>query len=389
MANAGKASFGLGQVAANLVNAQGKLGLDATIWCQDKAEDIAWVCESFGISKKQIRSFPHVGFSRFAYSPAMLSAAKVNRHGFRVVHQHGIWTVCSQVSNIFRSRHQTPVVIAPHGSLQKWALKRSVWKKKLAAFAYETDNLHQAACLHALADTEVIDFREFGLRNPIALIPNGISDRWLNSSGLSDRFIDQFNLPRDRCILLFLSRITPKKGLPMLLRAIYALRSALREWMLVIAGVDEFNHKKEIEDLVTQLQLQNMVRILGPLYDQVKSDAFAAADVFVLPSYSEGSPLVVLESLSAGVPVITTKGTPWKSLITYNCGWWVDASTEGIVEALQHMLELSNSQLKAMGQHGHELVKSQYRWEIQAQKTSELYAWLLGQQGKPEFVITD
>jgi glycosyltransferase involved in cell wall biosynthesis len=90
-----------------------------------------------------------------------------------------------------------------------------------------------------------------------------------------------------------------------------------------------------------------------------------------------------------GVTVITTEGTPWRSLVDWNAGWWVDALVEGIVQALQDMLSLSASQLKAMGRHGLDLVRSQYSWKAQSQGALGLYARLLGRQAKPDFVITD
>lgn len=382
-------SFGLGQVALNLAREQSALGHDARIWCMSNDDDVQWASRSSGLPAEKMVSFPIMGPPRLGFGPAMLSAAKSYGKDFDVVHQHGIWTACSYVSNVLRKAHGVPTVIAPHGSLQQWALQRSPWKKRLALLAYERENLHRAACLHATAEAEIADFRDYGLSNPIAVIPNGISEAWLQSRGEGARFRQQHSIPTDCRILLFLSRITPKKGLPLLLQAIDRVRPDFANWLLVIAGTDEFGHLDEVKSLVAQLNLADSVTLIGPLYDQAKRDAFAASDAFVLPSYSEGSPMVVLDSLATGTPVVTTKGTPWRSLLEWNAGWWVDPSVDGIVEALRAVLSLPESQLKIMGQNGLELVRSQYLWRVQAQKTLDLYGWLLGQQARPDFVITD
>lgn len=385
----GRESFGLGQVAVNLAKAQNDLACDAHIWCQNSADQIDRAIALPGLARNKVRGFPRRGPSRLRFSLAMLSAARSDGGGFDVVHQHGIWTACSHASNTLRQVHRLPIVVAPHGSLQKWALKRSPWKKRLALLAYEQENLHRAACLHATAEAEVADFRDYGLQNPIAVVPNGVSETWLESCGDGDRFRQQHAIPPDRRLLLFLSRITPKKGLPLLLEAVDCVRDAFSGWLLVIAGMDEFGHLQEVEALVAKLNLQDSVRFVEPLYDQTKRDAFAAADAFVLPSYSEGAPMVVLDCLATAVPVITTQGTPWQSLLVWECGWWVEVSRDGIAQALQSMLSLSRDQLYAMGQRGLELVRSQYLWRTEGQKTLDLYEWLLGRQAKPDFVIID
>ena len=386
----GKEAHGVGQVALNLARAQNQVGCDTQIWCLGDADQVQWASDTSGFPQHKITTFPVVGAHRLGYSLAMMSTATQARGDkFDIVHQHGIWSASSRVSSVFRQKHHTPVVIAPHGSLQQWALQRSRLRKQLALMAYERQNLSQSACLHATAYSEVDDFRDFGLSNPIAVIPNGVSEDWLNSIGDSVRFRATYKIPIGRRILFFLSRITPKKGLPMLLQAIDVARGAFSDWLLIIAGVDEFDHKKEVKLLVRQLGLEDSVRFLGTLYGQAKRDAFAAADVFILPSFSEGSPMVVLDSLATGVPVITTKGTPWESLNAHRCGWWVDVSVDGLAEALRDAANLSKEQLMAMGRRGRDLVATEYSWIELARKTVDLYMWLLGRESKPDFVIVD
>jgi glycosyltransferase involved in cell wall biosynthesis len=385
----GRKSFGVGQVAVNLTKAQNELNALARIWCLDPADEIDSEIAGPALDKDKVNTFSTFGPARLGFSYAMLSAAGLAGGKYDVAHQHGIWTACSLVSNKLRRLHQIPIVIAPHGSLEKWALRRSRRKKNLALMAYERVNLHKAACFQALSEAEACDFRDYGITNPIAVIPNGVSELWLESCGDGPRFCQQYNIPAGSRILLFLSRITPKKGLPLLLGAIDSIRISFSGWLLLIAGADEFGHLHEIRSLVKKLKLQDTVRFIAPLYDQEKRDAFAAADAFVLPSYSEGAPMVILESLATGLPVLTTQATPWKSLAVQKCGWWVEASTDGLAQALKSILGLSREELKAMGQRGRELARSQYLWKTQGQKCLDLYGWLLRQRAKPDFVITD
>ncbi len=382
----GEKSFGLGQVALNLVYEQINSGYDIKIWCLSTAEEVKLALTTAKIPQDTIIRFLPLGPQRLALSPAMIKAAIKGDDQVDLIHQHGIWTLNSCVTRILNKRQRAPYIIAPHGSLEGWALKQSRWKKKIALTAYERANLFGADCIHAVSEAEISDIRDYGLTCPIALIPNCISDQWLNWGGASDSFRERYSIPADRRVLLFLSRITPKKGLIMLAQAINAIRKEFSDWLLVVAGIDEFGHRQKVEAIVEQLDLNKMIKFVGPLYNQQKRDAFAAAELFILPSHSEGAPIVILESLGARVPVITTKASPWKELIENACGWWADASIGGISEALLEAIHIPNEQLASMGNRGYQLVKNQYTWANSAQKTIEMYEWILGRSARPSFV---
>ncbi len=386
----GPESFGLGPIALNLAKEQSELGFETTVWCLDDIDDARWASASSGLSENKIRCFPAIGPRRLGLSLAMERAASgpIGR-AFDVVHQHGIWTGISRVTTVLHRRHGVPYVIAPHGSVARWALGRSKWKKGIAMLAYEARNLRDAGCLHATAEQEMADFRRLGLSSPIAVIRNGIADYWLRSKGDADSFRKRFNIPHDSRILLFLSRITLKKGLPMLIQAVDRCKEDLADWMLVVAGPDEFGHQAEVESIVYRLCLPDKVKFVGPLFDQVKRDAFSAADLFILPSYSEGDPIVVLECLATGVPAIVTKACSWADLSAYQCGWWIDISLDSICCSLREAAKLPKAQLNEMGQRGHNLVASKYTWSGSAKMTVELYNWLLGHRSPPRFVVLD
>jgi glycosyltransferase involved in cell wall biosynthesis len=157
----------------------------------------------------------------------------------------------------------------------------------------------------------------------------------------------------------------------------------------VIAGPDENGHRAKIEALSKILGTECLIQFIGPIVGNEKKDAFAASDLFVLPSLSEGAPIVVLEALGAGVPVITTQGTPWQELQTERCGWWVDVSVAGLRKALMQAISIPKSELEEMGKRGKMLVARKYTWAKTAEKTILLYNWLLGKSERPDFVIID
>ena len=382
----GPNSFGLAQVALNLAKAQLEQKHNPVIWSSDTEEDRQWCLDTHRLPNDLLRCFGLVGPRSMCWSPSMIQAAKQKGNDFNIVHQHGIWTLQTRVTNLMRRLHQSRTVVAPHGALENSILLKSAVKKNLALWAYESKNLQSASCIQATAPNEAVDIIKFGLCNPIALIPNGISRSWLESVGDGNRFRSKYMLPNDRRIFLFMSRIATKKGLPMLLKAWFQLCRLYPEWILVVIGGDEDDHKQEVTALAKKLNLMEQVRFLDPVTGGDKRDAFAAAELFVLPSHSEGFPMVVLDALGAGVPAIVTKASAWKDLEIHGCGWWVDISTEGIQAALQLALSCTSITLSKMGNAGKSLVEREYYWLDLSQKSIKLYDWILLPGTPPSFV---
>jgi glycosyltransferase involved in cell wall biosynthesis len=386
VATIGTTSLGLGQISVSLAEAQNSLKYDVNIWCLDNDDNITWASATHDFPRNRITGFKLLGPSKFWYSPAIKKAGSQAQESFDIVHQHGMWTGVSAATLKFSREKKVPAVVAPHGSLNEWALNLSRWKKKIALTMYERENLVSASCLHATSENEISDFRKFGLKNPIAYIENGIQEKYLTITGDPDRFRQQYAIQNNKRVLLFLSRISPKKGLEMLLEAISSIGGDFKNWQLIIAGIDEFDHKKDVELLIKKLDLEGSIKITGPLFGDIKHDAFAAAELFILPSHSEGFPMVVLDSLAAGVPVITTKASSWNDLNEFNCGWWTDINSEAIRTALKEAINKSAEELHQMGEQGKKLIASKYTWSQLAQKTIRLYDWLLGRSDKPDFV---
>ena len=127
-------------------------------------------------------------------------------------------------------------------------------------------------------------------------------------------------------------------------------------WLLRIAGPDEAGHRKQVESAVSAAGLGEVVSFTGPLEPQMKKSAFFDADLFVLPTHSESFGMVVAEALAHGLPVLTTTAAPWSILRERGCGWWVDATVDGIAEGFRQATSLDTEALQAMGTKGRALV---------------------------------
>lgn len=301
-------------------------------------------------------------------------AIEASVEGDTVVHDHGLWLPSNHAAARMAKRRTAPLVVSPRGMLTEWALGFNQAKKRVAWQLYQRRDLRSAALLHATSTAEADDIRRVGLRQPIALIPNGVDLPPTQSVPLRD----------GKRQALFLSRLHPVKGLMNLVQAWAQVRP--EGWELVLAGPDADGYRAEVERAVQELGIAAETRFTGPVDDADKWDLYRAADLFVLPTFSENFGIVAAEALAAGVPVITTKGAPWQDLETHDCGWWIDIGVEPLTRALAEAVGLTDERRRAMGQRGRSLVGRKYAWSHVAEAMSRVYSWLLERGPRPDCI---
>lgn len=298
-----------------------------------------------------------------------------------ILHSNGIWHPFSRWCAWASRRHSIPFVVQPRGMLEPWALDWHPMRKRLALALYQRSNLESATLLVATAAQEAENLRRFGLRQPIAVIPNGVDLQ--GGPSIGGTMAHRNDTVRKA---LFLSRVHPKKGLKNLLKAWANVQP--QGWLLQIAGPDEGGHLGNVLALAKQLGVSEQVEYLGEFDDAAKWAIYRAADLFVLPTFSENFGVVVAEAMSQGLPVITTTGTPWADLRTYDCGWWVEPSEAGLREALTEAFALPAGRLEEMGERGRNYVQ-RYDWSMIASRMVDVYRWVLGHGAKPDSVRLD
>ena len=284
-----------------------------------------------------------------------------------VIHDYGIWLPHNGVVAEVSQTLNIPLLIAPTGMLQPWSFSYRRWRKLIAWNLWQKNRIKKADLIHAASSTEAQNLKQFNLGIPVVILPNGISlPDWQHKRSLA---VD------GKKKLLFMSRLHPGKGLINLIEAFKMANPV--DWELIIAGYDENNYQKELEVAVVAAGLSNSIKFIGPIGNEAKWQLYAESDVFVLPSFSENFGMVVAEALASELPVITTNGTPWTDLMTYNCGWYVDPTVPALAGAIQEAVNLTDEERREMGSRGRNLIQQKYTCESIAVRALEVYKKIL------------
>ncbi|GAO34784.1 group 1 glycosyl transferase [Sulfuricella sp. T08] len=374
VANTAVTSGGEGLAALRYAESIARAGCVVTLLSKDISDQQNCESQGMGVLKLQVAPTRH---NLLFELPAQYGFIRrfCEQNKIDLIHIHGMWSPFLAVAALVARRMSIPLVISPHGCLEPWALGYKIRKKWLALKTYQGAALRSASLFVATADQEVNSIRRLDLSQPVAVIPNGVD------IGLPPRRVAHEAVKT----ILFLSRVHPKKGLLDLVEAWARVRQS--GWRITIAGGDEEGYRAKVEALIRAKGLQSDFEFVGFVDGARKQACFDAADIFVLPTYSENFGIAVAEALANELPVITTTGAPWRDLVEHRCGWWVEPGVQGVSAALIEALESDPEELRRMGQRGRQLVIDKYSWNKIGSTALEVSEWLLdASRSKPEAV---
>lgn len=330
----------------SLVDALSSLGVEAALWTADGSSVDGLQC----------------------FGGSLLATAKKFRP--EIMHDHGLWKLTNVRSAVVARLVGAKFVLSPRGMAMPWALKYRATKKRLAWALYEGFRFHNSACLHSTSQLETEQLRALGYRGPIVTAPNGIDIPP----------VPTINAPTSgKRKAIFIGRIHPKKGLPLLLQAWKRLQPD--NWVMHVFGPDELGHTRELMSLIRQYNLEGSWQIHPELSDSEKWAMLADSELFILPSYSENFGITVAEALASAVPVITTDTTPWSAMIDHDCGWCVPPDVDALNVALADATSRSSAALRTMGMLGRDWMERDFSWQDVGRAMLSKYESLLRAPG--------
>jgi glycosyltransferase involved in cell wall biosynthesis len=236
-----------------------------------------------------------------------------------IIHDNGIWGLANYRVARLAGTFQKKIVVSPRGMLEPWAMAYHKYRKIIAWHVYQEALLRSCAGMVVTADSERQGVQAIFPGKRCVIAPNGV-----------DLGKFAFDPERERRKqFLFLSRLHPVKGIENLLTA--WAKSPTSGWDLIIAGDGDPNY---VESLKRKAQGLKGVQFVGPVYGDEKVALFHESRFFVLPTFTENFGVAILEALASGCPTITTTGAPWQRIQEFQCGWWIEPTSDALITAL-------------------------------------------------------
>lgn len=364
------------QVITGLTDALAKKGVKVSIFAPMGKNEGACINK---LENVDVNRFPKDFLSRFwtSHSSALAKALRKEAFDFDLLHIHEIWHhphfAAYQAAKLAKKKF----IITIHGELEPWGLNHKAFKKKIYSALIQRRILKEASALHAITEDESKKITKFVDNDNIFIIPNGLNVEEFEKLPPREWIEDLYPDLKGKKVILFLGRIHPSKGLDILAKAFKTVLKKKNNIQLVIAGPDNKSYKSQIVEILKSENAIDNTTFTGTLTGNNKLGILNRADIFVLPSYSEGFSISTLEAMACGIPVLITKCCNFPEVEKTGAGKIIDASHIHLSEALIDLLD-SPKLSKHMGNRGKRLVREKYTWDNLAEQMISSYEEILG-----------
>jgi glycosyltransferase involved in cell wall biosynthesis len=372
---------GPSQMVLGLAPALANVGVDVTILTTDSNGDNGQVPLDVVLNQPirqdgyEIIYFRCSPFRRYKFSWDLLNWLNIHAHEYDLAHIHALFSPVSSMAAAICRYRKLPYILRPLGTLDPADLRKKKQLKQLYAAVLERPNLAGAAAVHFTSSQEAKVSSRFGAITRDLVLPLGVIPANQKVNEIDKNVLRRFDIPGDMPLILFMSRIDPKKGLDLLIPALSKLFNEGCKFHFVLAGTNpqDPSYEEAIKKQIQNSVLHPHTTITGFVTGELKSALLEAADLFVLPSYYENFGIAVAEAMVAGTPVVISDQVHiWQEVHNSQSGWVakteVDSLTQKLREALQNPQECLNR-----GSNAQNYALQHYSWDALARQIYEFY----------------
>ena len=306
----------------------------------------------------------------FAFSSTFTTWLWHHIANYDLVHIHAIFSYPSTIAMAIARLQKVPYIVRPIGQLCEWSLQQGASKKQMYLNLLERANINHSQCLHLTSEQEQREVSKLYLKTPNFIAPLGLS----LPTPIPDarqRLRQHFNLRSDEPIILFLSRLHPKKGLEYLIPALGKLTH--QRFSFILAGSGDPEYTAQVQSLLVAHGMCDRTYSTGFVEGELKNLLLQGSDLFALTSHSENFGIAVLEAMAAGLPVLVTPEVALAAEVKqYQIGYVTELNVPNIITTLEEYLT-NVEQAQDMGRQARQFVLEHYTWNQIAAHLIQIY----------------
>jgi glycosyltransferase involved in cell wall biosynthesis len=332
-----------------------------------------WCSDQDGVKVIYLPTRGH--YRALTLNPRVIGFCRASLRGFDLVHFYGLYDLIGPVTGTFCRNQGIPYIIEPMGMyhpIDRGFLLKRMWHRLVGTAFWRN-----AAQIVATSEMEQQELLAAGVP-PAKLVVryNGINLSEFADLPARGTFRTKWNIPPQQPLILFLSRLIPRKGADMLIEAFAS--SCPKSGHLVIAGPEgERGYRAYLEDCARNSGVESRVTFTGPLYDGDKQALLADSDLFVLPSRYENFANAPAEAIACGVPVIITNACGIRSLVDGRTGLVIPPEKGALTESLSTLLH--DTQLYAQFKANCRAVADELSWSRLTEQMEGYYSIAMAQ----------
>ncbi|TVQ43347.1 MAG: glycosyltransferase [Gloeocapsa sp. DLM2.Bin57] len=308
---------------------------------------------------------------RYKFSLGLLTWLYRNANNYDLAHIHALFSPVSTAAAKIARYRQLPYILRPLGTLDPADLCKKKQLKQIYAYLWERDNLAHAQGIHFTSEQECQISERFGCQTKDLIRPLGVNIPSVMPKLGQGR--QKLGINEQSLLILFMSRLDPKKGLELLMTALENIYSDGVDFQLVLAGSNPQNqeYEQQIKTRVSQSVLKSRTHFTGFVEGEYKYELLRDADLFVLPSYYENFGIAVVEAMAMGTPVVVSKQVYIYEDIAPG-GWVCDNQAKDLTKVLLEACQ--NEQLRReKGEKAQKIAQEKYSWQAIAQQMITAY----------------
>jgi glycosyltransferase involved in cell wall biosynthesis len=316
-------------------------------------------------------------FNRYKFSLGLLGWLINHASEYDLAHIHALFSPVSTAAATIARWKGLPYILRPLGTLDPADLRKKQQFKQIYGHLLEKPNLAGAAGIHFTSQKECDVSSRFGVKTNDLVVPLGVQlPHQLPPLGIIRQ---ELGISPHKLLLLFMSRIEPKKGLDLLIPALETLLNQGLDFHFVLAGANpqDRNYENYIKEMVHNSSLAKWTTITGFVKGDFKLGLLQDADLFVLPSYYENFGIAVVEAMAVASPVVISNQVYiWQEIDNARAGWICNCNYEDLTAQLKLAMN-ANNELKKRGLNAAMLVKEKYSWPAIACQMIQVYRRLV------------